>query len=89
MEKTKDLRSAYHELDREFDAIWNEHGREHFHPDVGEFWLPPHVRVSGDLEDTDNLALLSRVMDKYNLEVLEKHGVSFCERDEDGSAILV
>lgn len=42
---------------------YQDTGREHFHPDVGEYWLPEHISVAGDLEDMDALRAISDVCD--------------------------
>jgi hypothetical protein len=53
---------------------YQEHGVEHFHPDVGEYWLPEHIDVVGDMDDMDNLRAISDVCD-MGWRVLKPNGV--------------
>lgn len=49
---------------------WNyECGGEHFHPDVGEYWLPEFVSVEGNMNDMATLRVLSRIMVEHGLKV--------------------
>lgn len=57
-------------------AVWTEYGGEHYHPDVGEYWRPAYIKVTGDMDDTAVLYVLSNVMDEYGLKVHRHHGVT-------------
>lgn len=63
------------------EAIWCPVGQEGFHPDVGEYWKPAHVSVSGDMTDPAVLKVISKVCDRYSLKVHDHHAVE-CHNDE-------
>jgi len=62
-------------------VVWAEHGQEHYHPDVGEYWKPAHIVVSGDMNDMATLRVLNKVMDDHGLKVHTKNGVNFSGDD--------
>jgi hypothetical protein len=88
-ERVARIESAASDLEDHFDVKWSEHGHEHYHQDIGEYWKPMNVRVEGDLTDQENLQILSDVMEAHNLEVHTKRNISFCDKSEDGWARLV
>lgn len=57
------------------DASYHPHGEEHFHPDVGEYWKPPCVNVTGDMSDPAVVRVISKVCDDHALKVHVHHGV--------------
>ena len=68
------------------DATYNSHGEEYFHPDVGEYWKPACVNVTGDMDDMAVLRVISQVCDDHSLKVHVHHGV---EEHRDDWARLV
>lgn len=60
---------------------WSDRGQEHYHSDVGEYWLPAHITVEGDMDDMAVLRVLSDVMDSHGLKVHVHHGVEECGDD--------
>lgn len=69
------------------DVSWSEHGCEHFHSDVGEYWRPAHISVHADMTDMAVLHVLSNVMDGYGLEVHQHHGVT--ESNDEWARLVV
>lgn len=68
-------------------AVWSEYGQEHYHPDVGEYWKPAHIKVKADMSDMTVLTVLSNVMDKYGLKVHVHHGIK--ESGDDWARLVV
>lgn len=62
-------------------AVWCEYGQEHFHPDVGEYWKPAHVKVKGDMNDPAVLKVISKTLNDHGLKVHNHHGVQECGDD--------
>jgi len=53
-------------------VLWCDMGQESFHPDMGEFWLPEHIRLSGDWNDVELLKSLSGWLDNHYLKVARR-----------------
>lgn len=75
--------------DQGFDVRISEYGQEHFHPDIGEYWLPEHLVVNGDLSDFQNLGIMSSIMDDENLKIHKRGKITFADKVEDGYARIV
>lgn len=71
------------------DAYVAKHGHESYHKDIGEYWVPAHVRVKGDLTETENLAVISEACDRFDAKVHNRNEVGLFDKSEDGWARLV
>lgn len=77
-QEQKNIQSAVNQINQsdllEVDK-WSKHGCEHFHRNVGEYWLPPSITVTGDMNDLDTLTVLSQILDDNDLEIHVHHGI--------------
>jgi len=84
---SSDLEDAASDFeDLGFDTEVSFRGSEDFHTEIGEYWLPPHIVVRGDIEG--RLSDLSQTMDTHRLRVHREGAVGMYDLD-DGWVRLV